>query len=131
VDDNKISHVNPKIVSDIISKIEERFGKVTVTRGRESVFLGMNFTFNTNSTVSISMKDYLKECITESKLNTARSIVSPIRKDLFEIDKSIPLLSQDESEAFHSIVAKLLFFLYGDVHISFWLSVSYALVCQS
>jgi Reverse transcriptase (RNA-dependent DNA polymerase) len=43
VDDNKISHVNPSVVSNVISKIEERFGKMTVTRGKEQSFLGMNF----------------------------------------------------------------------------------------
>jgi hypothetical protein len=43
VDDNKISHVNPAVVTYIIGKIEERFGKMTVTRGRDHTFLGMNF----------------------------------------------------------------------------------------
>jgi hypothetical protein len=31
VDDNKISHVNPKVVTGVVNKIEERFGKMTVT----------------------------------------------------------------------------------------------------
>ena len=38
VDDNKISHVDPAVVSSIIEKIEERFDKMTVTRGVEHVF---------------------------------------------------------------------------------------------
>ena len=33
VDDNKISHVNPKVVDDIIERIESKFGKMTKTRG--------------------------------------------------------------------------------------------------
>jgi hypothetical protein len=38
VDDNKISHVHPSVVSDIIKRIEDKFGKMTVTRGKERVF---------------------------------------------------------------------------------------------
>jgi hypothetical protein len=64
VDDNKISHANPAVVSSIIEKIEERFGKMTVTRGKQHTFLGMNFTFNDNETVTIAMKEYLSESIT-------------------------------------------------------------------
>jgi hypothetical protein len=41
VDDTKISHKDPEVVSDIILKIEERFGKMSVTRGKEHDFLGM------------------------------------------------------------------------------------------
>jgi hypothetical protein len=109
VDDNKISHIDPKVVSDVILKIEERFGKMTVTRGNKHSFLGMNFTFNKNFTVSISMKEYLKECISESKLNIAKAVSSPAKKDLFDIDDTSPLLPTVESESFHSTVAKLLF----------------------
>jgi hypothetical protein len=39
VDDNKISHVNPSVVTDFVAKIEERFGKMTVTRGKSMLFL--------------------------------------------------------------------------------------------
>jgi Reverse transcriptase (RNA-dependent DNA polymerase) len=37
VDDMKISHVNPNVVTDIISKLENRFDKMTVTWGKEQV----------------------------------------------------------------------------------------------
>ena len=38
VDDNKISHVNPKVVDDIIKKIESKFGKISQTRGDKHDF---------------------------------------------------------------------------------------------
>jgi Reverse transcriptase (RNA-dependent DNA polymerase) len=59
VDDNKISHIDPQVVTEVVEKIEERFGKMTVTRGRKHVFLGMKFIFNRDETVSVSMKSYL------------------------------------------------------------------------
>jgi len=46
VDDNKISHVDDTVVTDIIKKIEAKFDKMTVTRGKHHVFLGMDITFN-------------------------------------------------------------------------------------
>ena len=40
VDDNLISHVDPKVVTSIIKKIEDRFGKMTVTRGEVTRIFG-------------------------------------------------------------------------------------------
>lgn len=45
VEDNKISCVEPKVVTKIIARVEERFGKMTVTWGKKHVFLGMNICF--------------------------------------------------------------------------------------
>ena len=35
VDDTKISHIDPKVVTSVITKIEERYGKMVVTRERK------------------------------------------------------------------------------------------------
>jgi hypothetical protein len=82
---------------------------MTVTRGKEHNLLGMNFVFNDNSTVSISTKEYVKECIQDSPLYIAKTAASPARKDLFYIDTETPMLQKAESEVFHSVVSKLLF----------------------
>ena len=59
VDNNKISHVDDTVVTDIIEKIEVKFWKMTVTRGKHHVFLGMDITFNNNDgTFTILMKEY-------------------------------------------------------------------------
>ena len=44
-DDNKISHVEYSVVTDIIKAIEVSFGKMTVTRGSSHTFIGMNIFF--------------------------------------------------------------------------------------
>ena len=51
VDDNKISHKDPEVVSQVIKEIEEYFGKMVVTRGKEHSFLGMDIKMNDNKTV--------------------------------------------------------------------------------
>lgn len=37
VDDTKISRADPSVVTDVIQKIKERFGMMTVTRGKDYV----------------------------------------------------------------------------------------------
>ena len=109
VDDNKISHVNPDVVTMIIEKIEERFGKMTVTRGKEHVFLGMNIKYKDDRTAVVTMKSYLKEAIEESGMNINRTAATPARKNLFELDDKAAPLPKNEAEIFHSVVAKLLY----------------------
>jgi hypothetical protein len=46
VDDTKISHVDPEVVTRIIEKIEDRFGKMTVVRGKEHVLFRMKIRYS-------------------------------------------------------------------------------------
>jgi hypothetical protein len=109
VDDNKISHVNSKVVSMIIDKIEKRFGKMTVTRGKTHEFLGMDITYETDGTAKINMSRYTKESIDEFMGEIKKSSPTPATKDLFDIKENSPKLNKSKSENFHSIVAKLLY----------------------
>jgi hypothetical protein len=109
VDDTKISHADPNIVTDVIAQIEERFGKMTITRGRKHVFLGMHITYNADGTADIIMRDYLEEAIAESGLEIMRTAATPAKRDLFDIDAQATPLTTKESETFHSVVAKLLY----------------------
>ena len=110
VDDNKISHKNPAVVSDIISKIESKFGKMTVTRGKVHDFLGMNITFTPNQTVEIRMENYVDEALADFDcVFTATGTTTPAQHGLFDIDPNAPLLNTADSELFHRHVAKLLY----------------------
>jgi hypothetical protein len=109
VDDNKISHVNPQVVTEFIERIEARFGKMTVTRGKDHTFLGMSVTFAGDGKVQITMKDYLTEAIDESGMNIDRSVATPAKKDLFDVDEAATPLKKDQADIFHSVVAKLLY----------------------
>jgi hypothetical protein len=74
---------------------------MTVTRGKYHVFLGMDISFLDNGTVSVKMKDYIKEAMAGS--------TTPAKRNLFDTDETDKRLSRDDSEVFHSIVAKLLY----------------------
>ena len=82
---------------------------MTVTRGKEHVFLGMNIRYTNERTAVITMKEYLKEAIIESGLEIMRFVATPARKNLFYVDDGAKLLCKQEAESFHKIVAKLLY----------------------
>ena len=109
VDDTKISHVDAAVVTDIIEQIERRFDKMTVTRGKEHTFLGMNITYTDDGTAKVSMKDYLMEAIAESGLDIKNIASTPARRDVFEVDNSSPPLPKERFNAFRSVVMKLLY----------------------
>ena len=110
VDDNKISHVDDTVVTDIIEKIEVKFGNMTVTRGKHHVFLGMDITFNDDDgTVTILMKEYLKEAIVDSGMDASKVAPTPAKKDLFTVDDGSEQHDKRQGEIFRSIVAKLLY----------------------
>ena len=109
VDDTKISHVDPDVVTRIIQQIEEQFGKMTVTRGAEHVFLGMNIKYTKHGTAVISMKQYLQEALAECEMNITNTAANPARKNLFDVDAASPPLNKHDGEVFHSVSAKLLY----------------------
>jgi hypothetical protein len=109
VDDNKISHVDPKVVDWLIAEIEKKHEKMTVCRGKEHVFLGMDIAFLPKQRLAILMQGYIKEAIEDFGDDVSRPASSPAVKSLFAIDKKSPRLCQEKSERFHSIVAKLLY----------------------
>jgi Reverse transcriptase (RNA-dependent DNA polymerase)/Zinc knuckle len=109
VDDTKISHINPDVVTMVIDKLESRFDKMTVTRGKEHEFLGMKIRFTEERTAVITMKSYLEEAIVESNMDIVRQAATPANRYLFDVDEDSPLLGKTEAETFHSVVAKLLY----------------------
>jgi hypothetical protein len=66
VNDNKNLHINLEVVSTIIQKIEEQFGKMTVTCGKQCTSQGMDFLYNNNETFTVKMGKSLQETITKS-----------------------------------------------------------------
>ena len=45
-DGNKVSHVDPLVVTHVIELKKSHFGELTITRGKKHVFLGMNIEIN-------------------------------------------------------------------------------------
>ena len=115
VDDNKVSHADPSVVTDVIELMKTHFGDLTVTRGKEHRFLGMNIKINKDKNIEIEMKDQLLEAVhmfeqaESSEVND--TVTTPARPRLRDVNPECTQLGSDKQDAFHSIVAKLLWIM--------------------
>ena len=90
VDDNKIAHTDPSVVSDVIEKLESKFGKMTIARGKKHNFLGIMLTFHDNRHLEIDIKENIKITVHDfgDKENLKQTIV-PARSTLFNDSENI------------------------------------------
>ena len=109
VDDLKISHVRKEVVEDMVTKIEERFGEMTVTRGDHHIYLGMDIKFTGDGEVHLLMKDYLLEAAEAFPETITGEIATPAATYLFKVNPDSTLLDVKRKDIFHSITAKLLY----------------------
>ena len=96
------------MVDRVIKEIEDRFGKITVTRGEKHNFVGMDITFRDGGTVSILMNDYTTECFEAFGEPINKKANTPAKSDLFGVSESVNL-DEDKKDLFHHIVTKLLY----------------------
>ena len=115
VDDLKISHVDPDVVTDIINKLNDRYRKLkklVATRGKIHDFLGITIDYTQEGKVSMSMKKYIQEIIDEAPDDFSGTAPTPAANHLFEIEtrtENMKLLSAEQKQTFHHITAQLLF----------------------
>jgi len=109
VDDNKILHVSRDVVTDVINMLENKFGKMKVTRGDKHNFLGMALTFHKDrGIVENNMSGYISEAITDFG-EELKAVTTPARSDLFNVDETAKRLPKPKQKLFHSIVMKLMY----------------------
>ena len=85
---------------------------MTVSQGKNHKYLGMDLDFTTKGEVKVTMADYTKECIKIfDKVATLElgPKSSAAASNLFEVDEDSKNISPRKAEAFHSLVAKILF----------------------
>ena len=101
VDDNKISHKDPKVVDNIIKQIEFKFGKMSSTGGNEHEFLGMNIKYK-DKKVKINMRKHIRKAIDAFEDDITRNSVAPATSYLFKTSDA-PKLNEKRAEKFHSV----------------------------
>jgi Reverse transcriptase (RNA-dependent DNA polymerase) len=109
VDDTKISHIKPSVVTNVIAMLESHFGKMSVSRGAQHEFLGMHLDFIGDGTATIHMPSYLQSAIDESNLPITKAAPTPAATSLLHIEAASPLLPLPRARTFHSVVAKLIY----------------------
>ena len=115
VDDNKLSHIDDKVVTEVIDLTKDHFGDLTVTRGKMHNFLGMNIHINDEKNVEIEMKKQLEEAVEAFEIaegeSVTESVTSPASRHLRESNDDYEKLTTVKSEVIHSIVAKMLYIM--------------------
>ena len=113
VDDLKISHVKPNVVTKVIKQLEAEFGieaPLAETRGKVHEYLGMILDFTTPGKVMVSMKDFIERMPNELPTDMDGEAVTAAANHLFEVNETEPIkLNEEQSAMFHHNVAKLLF----------------------
>ena len=59
VDNIKVSHMEVKLVEDLINYLKKHFGELVVTRGNKHTFLGKNIIITEKKKVEIDMKEQI------------------------------------------------------------------------
>jgi hypothetical protein len=112
IDELKISHVKPSVVSDIISQLEKVFGQeasLTIKRGKYHEYLGMHLDFNKKGKETLDMKKFVTDLISQVPADMSGLANTPALSHLLQVNRQNPtLLAEDTADLFHTLVAKLL-----------------------
>ena len=82
---------------------------MTVKRGKEHVFVGMNISFMGDNKVKLTMRSYLEEAIQTFGEDVSAGAATPANRNLFVVNETLSLLETRKAEIFHHVVAKLLY----------------------
>jgi hypothetical protein len=112
VDDLKISHVEQKVISNIIKKLEDKFGQespLMTSQGKVIEYLGICINYIVKGKVNISMYKYIDKMLAElpSDMNGVSTTLAALH--LFNLDDGAQKLDEDRAQLFHHLVAKLLY----------------------
>ena len=112
VDDLKISHIDPDMVTRVIQQLESTFGTeapLTKTRGKVHDYLGMVIDYSTRGKVRFTMNDYVQNMLNELPADMDGEAATPAAEHLFTVSEDPDMLDKKTAEFFHHNVAKLLF----------------------
>jgi len=111
VDDLKISHVEQKVVNDIIKRLEDKFGQespLVTSQGKTIDYLGMRIDYTVKGKVKISMYEYIDKMLAELPSDMNGISTTPALH-LFNVDDGAQKLDKNGAQLFHRLVAKLLY----------------------
>ena len=108
VDDNKISHADPKVVTSVIEDISKYFGELTVSRGTKHDYLGMDVEIK-DRMVYIGMKNQLTEALGWGRKQEDHLPATPALANLFEQHEDEETLSPQDADVYHSVIQKLMY----------------------
>jgi hypothetical protein len=114
VNDVKVSHVEESIVDNLVSKMQEEYGKeapLTVSCGKVLEYLSMKIDYSDEGKVVFSMWEYVKNLLEEcpDELLKGGTATTSAANHSSSINPKAVKLGKEKSEIFHHLVAKLLY----------------------
>jgi Reverse transcriptase (RNA-dependent DNA polymerase) len=112
MDNLKISHKDPEVVSMVIRALDKRYGKakpLIVNRGKVHKYLGMEIDYSEKSKVTIRMDKYVQKILDKTLEDGEGTHTTPAADLLFKVNKDGEKLDEKKAEFFHYLTAKLLF----------------------
>jgi hypothetical protein len=107
VDDLKVSHVDSKVVDDILDLMDNEFGKeepMNRSRGKVHDYLGMILDFSVPGEVTIDMVNYVRTVIADMPEEMEGTAATPAAARLFHSNENSVPLSRDKAETFHKFI---------------------------
>jgi len=96
-------------VESIISAIETRYGKMTITREKIHIYVGIDIEFIDGRKLTLHQRQHLEECIEDFGKDVITKVTTSAQRYLFDVSNELEILSKEKHERSHSIVQKLLF----------------------
>ena len=112
VDNLKFSHKNGDTVDALINKLIKKYRKeayLTMHRGKLHEYLGMKLGYRVQGKVKIDMTDYLKKVLDDLPNKYQGRAITTTANHLFEVNNTTRKLREKDAQAFHTVLAKLLF----------------------
>ena len=113
VDNIKISHKNQQVLEDLLTLLNDEFGKeapLTVTRGKIHNYLGMVIDYTVLGKVKFTMKDFIQgvldECPGELMKGPSATLAA---NHLFNVIPDCNKLGAEKASEFHHLTAKILY----------------------
>ena len=113
VDDIKISHEDQQVLEDLLTLLNDKFGKeapLTVTRRKIHNYLGIVIDYTVPGKVKFTMKDFIQgvldECLEELMKGPS---ATPAANHLFNVNPDCNKLGEEKASQFHHLTAKLLY----------------------
>jgi hypothetical protein len=107
VDDLFIASKTQSQADQLIKILETSYQALSVHRGPVHEYLGLKFNYEEKRRLVVTMNSYQERVVQDWTVSKAAT--TPAREDLLHIDHQSPVLEKSKSEAFHSMVARLLY----------------------
>ena len=112
VDDLKISHVDPAVVSRVLADIDAEYGriaKMTIMRGKVHKYLRMTIDYSSCGKLIFSMIGFIGKMLDDIPEDMKGESATPAAHHLFDMAEDATKISQDDADLFHHFVVQLLY----------------------